>query len=141
MSDTCLPLFVYGTLCPGERNHQLLEEHLEHQVAATCRGRLFLCLDHAYPFPVLIEAQGRVHGTLLYVRPECYTEALALLDRLEEYDAASDDGEYLRRLRTACDATGRQISCWVYLWNRPVPPGPLLPGGDFRAWRKAQGTT
>ncbi|MEU4175089.1 gamma-glutamylcyclotransferase family protein [Streptomyces sp. NPDC026589] len=78
-----LPFFVYGTLLPGEPNHDLF---LRGRTAGERPAVLPRALLYEGPgYPYAIEGHGRVHGTLLVAAPGVYGELLGLLDHLEEF--------------------------------------------------------
>ncbi|MFH9295834.1 gamma-glutamylcyclotransferase family protein [Streptomyces sp. NPDC017520] len=78
-----LPFFVYGTLLPGEPNHDLF---LRGRTAGERPAVLPRALLYEGPgYPYAIEGHGSVHGTLLVAAPGAYGELLGLLDHLEEF--------------------------------------------------------
>ncbi|MFJ9684703.1 gamma-glutamylcyclotransferase family protein [Streptomyces bacillaris] len=78
-----LPFFVYGTLLPGEPNHELFLRGRTTGERPAVLPRALLYDGPGYPYA--IEGHGRVHGTLLTAVPGVYGELLGLLDHLEEY--------------------------------------------------------
>lgn len=78
-----LPFFVYGTLLPGEPNHDLFLLGRTAQERPAVLHRALLYDGPGYPYA--IEGHGRVHGTLLVAAPGVYGELLGLLDHLEEF--------------------------------------------------------
>ncbi|MGC4906429.1 gamma-glutamylcyclotransferase family protein [Streptomyces cyaneofuscatus] len=78
-----LPFFVYGTLLPGEPNHDLFLRGRTSAERAAVLPRALLYDGPGYPYA--IDGHGRVHGTLLTAAPGVYGELLGLLDHLEEY--------------------------------------------------------
>ncbi|MFE9425049.1 gamma-glutamylcyclotransferase family protein [Kitasatospora sp. NPDC006697] len=134
-----LPLFVYGTLRPGQRNHA---RHLAGRCALVRAAVLDAAALHdgpGYPF-VLPDPGQRVVGELITVRPAHYPQVLATLDALE--DCRPDGrGLYVREcLPVTVTATGAAESAWVYLAGpaaaarlraRPA----LIPSGDWTAPR------
>ncbi|MFF3094332.1 gamma-glutamylcyclotransferase family protein [Streptomyces cyaneofuscatus] len=78
-----LPFFVYGTLLPGEPNHDLFLRGRTSRERAAVLPRALLYDGPGYPYA--IDGHGRVHGTLLTAAPGVYGELLGLLDHLEEY--------------------------------------------------------
>ncbi len=115
-----LPLFVYGTLRTGEYNWQIyLEGRTDREIPARLPAhRMYI---RVYPFlldaPEATEAD-EVVGNLVYVRWDVYEQVLANVDSLEEYEAASDTGWYLRVVRPVryTDEAGQthQTDAWVY---------------------------
>lgn len=133
-----LPFFVYGTLRPGEANHDLF---LRGRVAAEQPARLPGAALYDGPgHPYAIERPGgEIQGELVTARPESYAELLAALDRLEEYVPGDPRSLYERVarhvLRTA-DAT--PVRAWVYLAAPRVAAGlratgTRIEGGDWRS--------
>jgi gamma-glutamylcyclotransferase (GGCT)/AIG2-like uncharacterized protein YtfP len=134
------PIFVYGTLRRREKNHQAyLAGRYSRCRPATVRGHLFFEPRQGYPY--LLAGDGIVRGELFDLKPESYTETLARLDALEEYDPHDEAGSvYLRRLAEASLEDGSRCECWTYYWNGPSDVGRPVPGDDFqleteRRWR------
>ncbi len=78
-----LPFFVYGTLLPGEPNHDLFLRGRTARERPAVLPRALLYDGPGYPYA--IDGHGRVHGTLLVAAPGVYGELLGLLDHLEEF--------------------------------------------------------
>ncbi|MGP4085206.1 gamma-glutamylcyclotransferase family protein [Streptomyces sp. KR55] len=136
-----LPFFVYGTLRPGEPNHDLF---LRGRTSAEEPGRLsgaVLYDGPGYPYAVE-EPGGAVSGDLVTARPEAYDELLAALDRLEEYLPGDPRSLYERVEREVVrDADGAAVRAWVYVAAPAVAArlrarGKLIEGGDWRARRR-----
>lgn len=110
-----LPFFVYGTLRPGERNHDLF---LRGRVLSEEPGRLpgvRLYEGPGYPYAVE-EPGGVVAGELVTARPEAYEELLAELDRLEGYLPGGPRNLYERVLRNVLrEGDGAAVRAWVYV--------------------------
>ena len=126
------PVFVYGTLRRGEKNHQAyLAGRYSRCRPASVRGRLFFEPREGYPY--LLPGDGSVRGELFDLAPARYAETLARLDALEEYDPDDEAGSvYLRRLAEATLEDGSRCACWTYYWNGPPDIGRPVPGNDFR---------
>ncbi|MEV4970133.1 gamma-glutamylcyclotransferase family protein [Streptomyces scopuliridis] len=142
-----LPFFVYGTLRPGEHNHDLF---LRGRVAAEEPARLAGALLYDGPgYPYAIEAagtaapgavaSGAVMGELVTAKPEEYGELLAVLDELEEYGAPGDPRNlYVRVARDVLRADGTPARAWVYFAAPRVARalrarGRLIADGDWLA--------
>jgi len=131
-SGPLLPVFVYGTLLPGESNYRryLAGRTLKEQ-PATIAGSLWLVEEEDYPY--LLPGRDPVHGVVMHLRPELYQEVLAAIDRLEDFDPrAPRTSLYVRQQTTAQLLSGGSLTAWCYLWNAAERPGRHLPGGDFR---------
>jgi len=126
-----LPVFVYGTLRPGQKNYpRYLQGRTLREYPATIHGRLYFVADGGYPY--LKPGEGTVTGELLELNPASYDETLYELDLLEEYDP-QDEGHsvYLRRKSTVTLSQGKQVAAWVYYWNLPETTGEEIESGDF----------
>jgi len=131
-----LPFFVYGTLRPGEINHDLF---LRGRTRTEEPGRLtgsVLYDGPGYPWAVE-EAGGLVYGDLVTALPERYEELLVALDRLEDYAPGDPRNLYERvprDVRRDCDGT--LVRAWVYLAAPSVATrlrthGKLIESGDW----------
>ncbi|MFF8727506.1 gamma-glutamylcyclotransferase family protein [Streptomyces sp. NPDC015171] len=134
--DLCpLPFFVYGTLRPGEANHDLL---LRGRTLAEEPGHLAGAALYDGPgYPYAVEEPGAtVRGELVTARPEAYEELLAALDRLEEYAPGDPRSLYERTARDVVRAAGGTVRAWVYLAAPRVAArlrhaGTRIAGGDW----------
>ncbi|MFH0175879.1 gamma-glutamylcyclotransferase family protein [Streptomyces cacaoi] len=79
-----LPFFVYGTLRPGEVNHDLLLRGRTLREEPARLAGAVLYQGPGYPYAVE-EPGGTVAGELVTPLPRAYARLLAELDRLEEY--------------------------------------------------------
>ncbi|UZI31399.1 gamma-glutamylcyclotransferase family protein [Streptomyces sp. VB1] len=162
-----LPFFVYGTLLPGEPNHDLF---LRGRTAGERPAVLPRALLYEGPgYPYAIEGHGRVHGTLLVAAPGVYGELLGLLDHLEEflgpghprnlYERVVREVELPARAAEAGEAgaskelgeagasgaSGESVQAWVYLAATAVTRslrtgGVLIPEGRWTTGRAGGGS-
>lgn len=132
MTEERLPVFVYGTLRPGEKNYpHYLAGRTIREVAATAEGQLYLVADGGYPY--VEPGACRVAGELVYLDPHQYEHTLRRLDALEEYDPGDEaHSVYLRRRTVVTLADGGHTAAWIYYWNCPRIVGTRIPSGDFR---------
>lgn len=136
-----LPFFVYGTLRPGEPNHDLfLRGRTRAEEPARLAGAV-LYDGPGYPYAVE-EPGGAVSGELVTAHDAAYGELLAVLDRLEECTAPGDPRNLYERVvrEVVRTADGTAVRAWVYLAAPPVAvrlraSGKLIEGGDWRARR------
>jgi gamma-glutamylcyclotransferase (GGCT)/AIG2-like uncharacterized protein YtfP len=132
-----LPFFVYGTLRPGEHNHDLfLRGRTESEEPGRMRG-VVLYDGPGYPYAVE-EPGGVVCGEVVTALPEVYGELLAALDRLEEYVAGDPRNLYERVARDVTRADGTVVRAWVYVAAPGVAArlrgrGELIEGGEWRS--------
>ncbi|MEU3986422.1 gamma-glutamylcyclotransferase family protein [Streptomyces sp. NPDC026672] len=139
MTTPELPFFVYGTLRPGEVNH---DRYLRGRTAVEEPGRLGGAVLYDGPgYPYAVEApQGAVHGELVTPLPERYGRLLAELDRLEEYVAGDPGNLYERVARDVRRPDGSAVHAWVYVAAPAVAArlrarGTLIEGGDWHGRR------
>ncbi|MFF9772329.1 gamma-glutamylcyclotransferase family protein [Streptomyces sp. NPDC013978] len=141
-----LPFFVYGTLRPGEPNHDLfLRGRTVAEEPARMRG---MALYDGPGYPYAVESLGdgagegrggavEVSGEIVTAAPEDYAELLRTLDRLEEYAPGDPANLYERVERPAILADGTAVRAWVYVAAPTVAAGlrargKLIESGDWR---------
>ena len=142
-----LPVFVYGTLRPGERNAHVAARGGSFTARpATLAGfRLFHLRPEGYPGIVPGAASDLVYGAALTYAPADWEQALTLLDALEGVDETPPLYTRQRvRLTLEGGAVGsgplgsrEEVEGWVYVYacagrlsQSGVTP---LPGGDWCA--------
>lgn len=159
-----LPFFVYGTLLPGEPNHDLFLRGRTARERPAVLPRALLYDGPGYPYA--IDGHGRVHGTLLVAAPGVYGELLGLLDHLEEFlgpghprnlyervvrevelpgpgDRAGESGEGPGAGESA--ESEQAVQAWVYLAAAAVTRslrtgGVLIPEGRWTTGRTPGGS-
>ncbi|KES05575.1 hypothetical protein BU52_18815 [Streptomyces toyocaensis] len=135
-----LPFFVYGTLRPGERNHDLFLRGRSLREEPGRLGDVTLYEGPGYPYAVE-EPGGVVSGELVTALPEAYAGLLADLDRLEEYVPGGPRNLYERVAREVLrDADGTSVRAWVYVAAPAVAArlrarGKPVAGGEWRGVR------
>ncbi|MGX1474535.1 UNVERIFIED_CONTAM: gamma-glutamylcyclotransferase (GGCT)/AIG2-like uncharacterized protein YtfP [Streptomyces canus] len=141
MTSARLPFFVYGTLRPGEANHDLF---LRGRIRSEEPGRLAGALLYdgpGYPYAVEEPGGGPVFGELVTAAPEDYDELLAALDELEEYAPGDPRNLYERVAREVTrTADGTAVRAWVYVAAPSVTArlrsrGKLIESGDWLSRR------
>jgi gamma-glutamylcyclotransferase (GGCT)/AIG2-like uncharacterized protein YtfP len=132
-----LPFFVYGTLRPGEHNHDLfLRGRTRSEEPGRMRG-LNLYAGPGYPYAVE-EPGGVVSGELVTALSGAYRELLASLDELEEYVPGDPRNLYERVARDAVRADGfTVVRAWVYVAAPAIAArlrtdGKPIENGDWR---------
>ncbi|MFF7276498.1 gamma-glutamylcyclotransferase family protein [Streptomyces griseorubiginosus] len=137
MIPETLPFFVYGTLRPGEVNHDLF---LRGRVRSEAPGRLpdaLLYDGPGYPYAVAEPDGGPVFGELVTADPEDYDELLAALDELEEFTPGDPRNLYERVAHEVVRAAdGTAVRAWVYMAAPSVAVrlrahGKLIESGDW----------
>ncbi|MFF4268657.1 gamma-glutamylcyclotransferase family protein [Streptomyces sp. NPDC001536] len=131
-----LPFFVYGTLRPGQVNH---DHFLRGRTRSEEPGRLdgvVLYDGPGYPYAVE-QPGGTVLGELVTALPEAYDDLLVALDRLEDYAPGDPRNLYERVEREVVrDADGAPVRAWVYVAAPAVAAelrahGKLIDSGDW----------
>jgi gamma-glutamylcyclotransferase (GGCT)/AIG2-like uncharacterized protein YtfP len=112
-----LPIFVYGTLRPGQSNfHRLGSVDTTEPAYGT---NIAIYDTGVNPWPHAVECAGAtVRGDLIWVsRTVDITAVLAGLDAYEEFDhARPETSEYARvRAEFTSGVTGQKTTAWVYL--------------------------
>ncbi|MCD7439748.1 gamma-glutamylcyclotransferase [Streptomyces lincolnensis] len=138
MTAPRLPFFVYGTLRPGEVNHDLF---LRGRTLSELPARLPDAMLYDGPgYPYAVEQPGAVvHGDLVTALPETYTELLAALDRLEEYTPGDTHNLYERvERKVTLLPNGHRTPAWVYLAAPTLTihlrtHGTPIAGGDWQS--------
>lgn len=136
-----LPFFVYGTLRPGEVNHDVfLRGRTRSEDPARLAGAV-LYDGPGYPYAVEEPGGAGVRGELVTALPEAYAELLVELDRLEEYVPGDPRSLYERVEREVVRvADGTAVRAWVYVAAPAVAArlragGRLIESGDWRPTR------
>ncbi|MGY5011101.1 gamma-glutamylcyclotransferase family protein [Streptomyces sp. 900105755] len=124
-----LPFFVYGTLRPGEVNH---DAYLRGRTETEEPGRLdgaVLYDGPGYPYAVEEPGPAAVRGELVTAHPEAYDRLLLELDALEECVPQDPESLYVRVARDVVRLRdGAAVRAWVYVAG-PVVAGRLRTGG------------
>ncbi|PJM99674.1 hypothetical protein CG740_29550 [Streptomyces sp. CB01201] len=129
-----LPLFVYGTLRPGERYHRrFLAGRTRSERPALLTGAL---LYDGPGYPYAIPGDGTITGTLIGLDPAVHPELLSALDELEEYVGPGHPRNLYDRLVREALVDGRPVRSWVYLAaprlaRELLAGGTPIPGGDW----------
>ena len=128
------PVFVYGTLRPGQPNwERLLAGRCERVAAGRLTGVELLDCGH-YPAAVERPEAGDAIGDVLWVQPAAWPEVLAALDHLEGYDPADPEPLYTRVIRPV-EVAGELVDCWVYVAGAQIAGSarPVVESGDWIA--------
>ncbi|RLU81589.1 hypothetical protein CTZ27_32400 [Streptomyces griseocarneus] len=114
-----LPVFVYGTLRPGQGNHErFLLGRTAAEEPARLRGAV-LYEGPGYPYAVA-DPEGEIHGDLITPAPAAYDAVLASLDALEGYAPGAPSSHYVRVTRPVSLERGGTVRAWVYLASPEV---------------------
>jgi gamma-glutamylcyclotransferase (GGCT)/AIG2-like uncharacterized protein YtfP len=143
-ADEYLPIFVYGTLRPGQENYdRFVLGKTTREVRAMLADHAMFVLD-GYPCITEDSGAGDVIGDALYLSPELFPAVLAALDQLEGYTPGNASSPYLRVRRSVRTGEGdrgeppRTSLAWVYVGGEPAllrrPACDPVPGGDWLAY-------
>lgn len=113
------PLFVYGTLRPGNNNYpHYLAGRTQHEEHATIHSAA-LYTEGVYPYltvePELVRPDDRVLGSLIYVRPDVYEAVLHDVDQLEDYVVGRRRGNLYERVVRQVEAASGMVTAYVYV--------------------------
>lgn len=116
--ETNAPIFVYGSLRPGEGNYRRvgLGRFLDDEATAYLEGyKMLSCV--AFPY-IVNSANEHVTGTLLYPKAGVLASLLKMMDKIEgtKHGMVDDANHYNRYLKTVV-VNGQEVEAWVY-----VPP-------------------
>lgn len=111
-----LPLFVFGTLRRGQRNHPLLEGRYERMLPARLRGFAKIEL-----LMIAREDGESVDGELYFLRRDVFDEAMAGCDRLEGIPPGLDAGPEYRRMRVTVETAEGERAAWAYVHPDTIP--------------------
>jgi gamma-glutamylcyclotransferase (GGCT)/AIG2-like uncharacterized protein YtfP len=125
-------LFVYGTLLPELAPQAVLNEVRQFiwLGRGVARGRLYDL--GAYPGAILdAAAETRIVGQVCRLPDN--PEVLEALDAYEGYYYADPrpDSLFVRATTRVSLADGRELDCWIYIYNREAADAPLVADGDY----------
>ena len=129
-----LPVFVYGTLRPGQPNwDRLLAGRSERVAPGRLPGMDLLDCGH-YPAAIERPGAGAAVGDVVWIRPASWPAVLADLDHLEGYDP-HDAGRLYERVTRWVETPGSLVECWIYLAGTTLSAStrPTIAGGDWVA--------
>lgn len=109
-----LPLFVFGTLRRGERNHHYLHGYYDRVIPAVLP-------DYARVAPLMIAPSpgGEVMGELYFLTASRAARTLAECDELEELVPGTLSGHEYERRRVSVIAEGITVDAWAYVQSLP----------------------
>ncbi len=121
-----LPVFVYGTLKPGEKMFRHISHAVKDAVPACVPGRLY---ETPFGYPLLISSGGEeeamVNGMLLTAVEGLYEEMVRIIDVIEG-EAGFEKGE-----REVILEDGRRVAAIVYFYQEAPPYARPFYGSDW----------
>ena len=121
-----VPVFVYGTLKPGEKMFRHISHTVRDTLPATITGRLY---DTPFGYPLLVEPGGLeepvVSGVLLIPVEDQYEEMVRIIDVIEG-EAGFEKGEMEVALEN-----GRRVTAIIYYYSEAPPYARPFCGSDW----------
>lgn len=111
-----LPLFAFGTLRRGERNHHYLGGRYEKCLKARLMGFV-----RQKPLMIVRRSGASVDGELFYLRPEAYQETMRGCERLERIPEGETVGWEYRRIEVDVETHLGTVRAWAYVHPETVP--------------------
>lgn len=105
-----LPLFVFGTLRRGERNHDRLDRRYERTIPALLRG--FARIE---PLMIARRPDAEVAGELFFLPADRYASILRDCDDLEGIPLGLLAGPCYRRLKVQVETAEGPVTAWAYV--------------------------
>jgi len=128
-------LFVYGTLLPDQAPAEIAMSvrKLRRVGEGHIRGRLYDLGE--FPGAIVDSTAHTSVSGAVFLLPED-PAVLRSLDEYEGYDPTDPAASLFVRKECAIELTdGRNLSCWVYLYNRDPGQAPLVSSGDYARFR------
>jgi gamma-glutamylcyclotransferase (GGCT)/AIG2-like uncharacterized protein YtfP len=111
-----VPVFVYGTLKPGEKMFRHISHTVRDAVPATIPGCLY---DTPFGYPLLVNPgladASAISGVVLLPLEEQYEEMMRIIDVIEG-EAGFEKGEMEVTLES-----GNRLTAIVYFYREPPP--------------------
>lgn len=123
------PIFVYGTLRPGQHNYHFVQAHVQYAIPAEAPNLQLYDLGH---FPMAFMQAGTVYGHVLWLAPVAYKSVLNQLDKLEGHPFFYERVVW-QVLQKAPGQEPMWVSVWVYVGTQPerYTTYPHIIGGDW----------
>lgn len=111
-----LPLFVFGTLRLGHRNHHYLENRFIRMMPGLLNG-----YERLHELMIAPKADGTVDGELFFLSREIYDETLAGCDELEEIPPGQLIGHEYERKVVSVETSEGTYQAWAYVQPESRP--------------------
>lgn len=108
--DPRLPLFVFGTLRRGQRNHHLLARRYVRMRPARLHG-----FARTEPLMIRSRPEASVAGELYFIRPDAYEATLRDCDELEGIPPGRTVGRDYCRWRVTVETPEGPMDAWAYV--------------------------
>ncbi|OLE51361.1 MAG: hypothetical protein AUG51_22940 [Acidobacteria bacterium 13_1_20CM_3_53_8] len=130
-------IFIYGTLSPDKAPSEVASavKRLRRVGSAYVRGNLYNLGE--YPGAILKNSSSNKIKGEVYELPND-NETLAILDSYEEFNADNLASSLFVRSKTVATlSNGRQLECWIYVYNRDPGRAPLITSGYYKKSKAA----
>ena len=105
-----LPLFAFGTLRRGHRNHHYLDGYYERAVPAILRG-----YQRLHELMIAPQPGGVVDGELFFLDAADYDDTLSGCDELEEIPPGRLVGHQYQRKLVSVETAEGHFQAWAYV--------------------------
>lgn len=105
-----LPLFAFGTLRRGERNHQYLNGRYDRCLKAQLFGFM-----RRFPLMIVRRSGSCVEGELFFLRGLNYQETMRGCERLEGIPEGATVGRDYRRIAVDVETSIGTVRAWAYV--------------------------
>jgi gamma-glutamylcyclotransferase (GGCT)/AIG2-like uncharacterized protein YtfP len=129
-------LFIYGTLSPHRAPAEVSSAvgKLRKVGKGQVRGRLYDLGE--YPGAILDASAATVISGEVFALPGA--SILATLDSYEGFNPTRPKHSlFLRKRYPVLLSDGRELECWVYVYNRDPGSAPLVADGDYEKHKAA----
>lgn len=128
------PIFVYGTLRPGARQHSIVRSYVERVTSGFIHGYQMYSFGR-FPGAVRRPEARDLRGELLFIKPNEYE---ACLERLDRYESA---GWLFNRVQefALTEVYGEIAPCWLYVAsevNLSVEERNIIRDNDWFAYNR-----
>lgn len=112
-----LPVFVYGTLRPGQHNFSLMADAADAAAAGRLSGVGVYGADRGFPYAAEhADPEAVAVGDVVWLRDgEAGDKARASLDWLEGFDSDAPSGSHYERVARDVVTEAGPVRAWVYL--------------------------
>ncbi len=126
-----LPIFVYGTLLPGQPNAFIWRDSIRDVEQAQIDD---CCLYDLRQYPAMVNREGyTVHGRLVWVAEERFSHMIEDLDFFEGFDPQRLQESNFRRVKVQVSThDGQLVKAWTYMGcEQHVQGCPIIESGDW----------
>jgi gamma-glutamylcyclotransferase (GGCT)/AIG2-like uncharacterized protein YtfP len=127
-------LFVYGTLLIADNE---FARYLTRNAAFCCAGKIKGKLYDVGHYPgLVIAAANNYHITGTIYRLRDADQVLKYLDPYEGYGEGEELPYLFVREALPIETAQGVLTCWIYLYNRPIEGLHLIESGDYLGYLK-----